>query len=101
VIPVMQGARLDARTVEHHRSGRDPRAAFDHAAGETDGRANEYPVTDARFLARYTPDEGVLHDDAVTPDLYRSALGGDHGAEQHPAVRATVTSPASTAVGAM
>src|SRR5262249_7848344 len=51
-------------------------------------RANEYAVTDAGFLAWHAPDDRVLHNHAISPDLHRATLGGDHGAEQHPAVRA-------------
>jgi hypothetical protein len=51
-------------------------------------RTDEYAVTNAGFLARHAPDDRVLHDHAVLPDLHRATLGGDHGAEQHPAVRA-------------
>ncbi len=51
-------------------------------------RANEYVVPDTGFLTWHAPDDRVLHDHAVPPDLHRATLGGDHGAEQHPAVRA-------------
>ena len=81
-------ARFDAGAVEHHGAGRDPRAALDHAAGEVSVRANQDVVADAGLLARHAPDDRVLHDHAVAPDLHRATLGGDHGAEQHPAVRA-------------
>src|SRR5260370_27907899 len=67
-------AHFDAGTVEHHGAGRDPRAALDHAASEVSVRANEYPVTDAGCLAWYAPDDRVLHDPAVPPDLHPAAL---------------------------
>ena len=51
-------------------------------------RADHRVVTDAGFLARHAPDDRVLHDHAVRPDLHGTALGGDHRAEQHTAVRA-------------
>src|SRR5260221_7918180 len=81
-------AGFDAGAVEHHRAGGDPRAALDHAASEVSVRADEYPVTDTHFLAWHAPHDRVLHDHAVPPDLHRATLGGDHGAEQHPAGRA-------------
>jgi hypothetical protein len=82
------GAGFDAGAVEHHGASRDPRAALDHAASEVSMRADEYVVTDAGFLAWHAPDDRVLHDHTIPPDLHRATLGGDHGAEQHPAVRA-------------
>jgi hypothetical protein len=81
-------AGFDAGAVEHHRAGGDPGAALDHASGQVRVRADQRGVTDAGFLARHAPDDRVLHDHAVRPDLHGAALGGDHGAEQHPAVRA-------------
>jgi len=81
-------AGFDAGAVEHHRARADPGAALDHAAGQVSVRADQRVVADAGFLARHAPDDRVLHDHAVRPDLDRAALGSDHGAEQHPAVRA-------------
>src|SRR5689334_14186780 len=60
---------FDASAVEHRGAGRDPRATLDHAAGEVNVRADEYFVTDTGFLAWHAPDDRVLHDYAVLPDL--------------------------------
>src|SRR5208282_285971 len=52
-------AGFDAGAIEHHRTRADPGAALDYASGEVSVRADQRVVTDAGFLARYTPDDCV------------------------------------------
>jgi hypothetical protein len=82
------GAGLDAGAVEHNGAGCDAGLAFDHTAGQVGVWPDKDVVTEARLLGRHAADDRVFHDHAVRADVHGATLGGDHGTEQHAAVRA-------------
>lgn len=60
---------------------------LDRAAHDMRIRANEAIVPDAQRVMHRTPEDCVLHDDALAPDRDRAALGYDLSSIHDSAVR--------------
>jgi hypothetical protein len=88
------------RTVEDHGAGGDEYLIADRAARQVGLRAGQHVIPHRERMPGRSPQHRVLHDHAVSADLYRPAIGAQHRAVQHAASGPTRTWPSSTAVGA-
>ncbi len=80
-------ARPILRTVEDHGAGGDEYLIADRAASQVGVRAGQHVIPDHEGMPGRSPQHRVLHDHAVSADLYQAGIGAQHRAVQHTASR--------------